>query len=112
MTTTKKEKYNLETMGIDEMPFESTRVVSESKYLALFSSLKQGQRLYCHPEAAARISSGLRKWLMKHRGCKNPRVTAKTRCEDGKGGVWWLGERPEKTASPFDGLASGKKKGK
>lgn len=106
-----KDKYDLETMGIDDTPFENKRVVGESKYHALFSSLEQGQRLYCHPEAANRVSAGLRKWLMSHRGCKNPRVASKTHCADGKGGVWWLGERPEKTASPFDGL-TGKKKGK
>lgn len=87
---------DLSTLYITDEPFVGGRTVQGSKYDEIFSRLPKNQRLVCATGQAARISQGLRKWLEK-RGHEAAVVRAKERCDDGKGGVWWLdGERAER----------------
>ena len=87
---------DLSTLYITDEPFSESHPVQGSKYDEIFSKLPKNQRLVCATGQAARISQGLRKWLEK-RGHEAAVVRAKERCDDGKGGVWWLdGERAER----------------
>ena len=72
---------------------------SEGKYAELFSKVKQGQRIVCPEGRAGGIAHAYAKWLKKNIGAKQPIVRTKDRCDDGKGGVWWLGEKEAKPAA-------------
>ena len=72
---------------------------SEGKYAELFSKVKQGQRIVCPEGRAGGIAHAYAKWLKKNIGAKHPIVRTKDRCDDGKGGVWWLGEKEAKPAA-------------
>ncbi len=77
------------SLSISNDPFIGRVMKQGSKYDAIFSQLKIGQRLVCDSDGAARLSSQLRKWL-EQRGHKNPVVRSVAVYHDGKGGVWWL----------------------
>lgn len=79
-------------LTIDDTPYTDGRATPESKFEPIFSKLPVGRRLVCQPGDAARISATLKKWLEK-KGRKAPIVRARERCEDGMGGVWWLGHK-------------------
>jgi hypothetical protein len=81
--------YDVATLTISNDPFVGRLRQSGSKYDEIFGKLKIGQRIICHSDAAARLSSQLKQWLEK-RGHKNPVVRAVAHYHDGKGGVWWL----------------------
>ena len=81
--------YDVASLSISNDPFVGRKRKEGSKYDAIFSQLKIGQRLVCHSDAAARLASQLKQWLVK-RGHKNPVVRAVSQYGDGKGGVWWL----------------------
>lgn len=72
---------------------------SEGKYAELFSKVKQGQRIVCPEGRAGGIAHAYAKWLKANVGSKKPIVRTKDRCDDGKGGVWWLGEKEAKPAA-------------
>lgn len=101
------DKYDLSEMSIDNTPYSGALLTrAGSKYDDLFSKLQQGQRIKCPPEAASALGTRLRKWL-KREGYPNARVATRKLCEDGAGGVWWLGEReakPERPSNVFDQL--------
>lgn len=101
------DKYDLSEMSIDNTPYSGALLTrAGSKYDALFSKLQQGQRIKCPPEAASALGTRLRKWL-KREGHPKARVATRKLCEDGAGGVWWLGEReakPERPSNVFDQL--------
>lgn len=81
------------SLYITDEPFVESRPVQGSKYDEIFSKLPKNQRLVCATGQAGRVSYALRKWLEK-RGHEAAVVRSKDRCDDGKGGVWWLeGER-------------------
>ena len=82
---------------VDEAYVEK-RAAQGSKYDEIFSMLKQGQRLVCGSGHAGRLSQQLREWL-RQRGIEAPLVRSKERCDDGDGGVWWLGEKDERPPS-------------
>ena len=77
------------TLYITDEPFVGRRSVQGSKYDDIFARLPKNQRLVCASGQAARLSQGLRKWL-ERRGQPGAVVRSKERCDDGKGGVWWL----------------------
>ena len=81
--------YDVASLSISNDPFIGRQRKEGSKYDAIFSQLKIGQRLVCHSDAAARLASQLKQWLEKH-GHKNPVVRAVSHYGDGKGGVWWM----------------------
>ena len=81
--------YDVASLAISNDPFIGRQRKEGSKYDAIFSQLKIGQRLVCHSDAAARLASQLKQWLVK-RGHKNPVVRAVSHYGDGKGGVWWM----------------------
>lgn len=81
--------YDVASLSISNDPFVGRLRKSGSKYDEIFGQLKIGQRLVCHSDAAARLSSQLRKWL-EQRGHKNPVVRSVAHYHDGKGGVWWM----------------------
>ena len=86
---------DLSTLYITDEPFVEGRAAQVSKYETIFSKLPKNQRLVCPSGKAGRIGQSLRDWLEK-RGHEAPVVRSKERCDDGKGGVWWLdGERAE-----------------
>ena len=72
---------------------------NDGKYAELFSKVKQGQRIVCPEGRAGGIAHAYAKWLKKNLGAKQPIVRTKDRCDDGKGGVWWLGEKEAKPAA-------------
>lgn len=81
------------TLYITDEPFVESRPAYGSKYDAIFSKLPKNQRLVCATGQAERVRHALRKWLAR-RGHEDAVVRSKERCDDGKGGVWWLdGER-------------------
>jgi hypothetical protein len=84
---------DLSTLYITDEPFVEGRSAQVSKYETIFSKLPKNQRLVCPSGKAGRIGQSLRDWLEK-RGHEAAVVRSKERCDDGKGGVWWLeGER-------------------
>jgi hypothetical protein len=98
------------SLYITDEPFVGGRAVQGSKYDEIFSKLPKNQRLVCATGQAARLSQGLRKWLEK-RGHEAAVVRSKERCDDGKGGVWWLdgerAERPSRVKTTFASDAPG-----
>lgn len=82
------------TLRIVDEPYKDGRASPVSKYEAIFSALKPGQRLVCQHGSASRLSAQLRNWLEK-KGHKNVIVRARERCDDGLGGVWWIQEDPK-----------------
>lgn len=81
------------SLYITDEPFTEVRAVQGSKFDEIFSKLPKNQRLVCATGQAAGLSKQLRKWLAR-RGHEAAVVRSKERCDDGKGGVWWLeGER-------------------
>ena len=98
------------TLRIVDEEYVGKRASNGSKYDEIFSMLKQGQRLACGPGHAGRLSQQLREWL-RQRGFENPLVRSKERCDDGDGGVWWLGtkeKRPLKHVKPKTEFAGGR----
>lgn len=89
--TLETDKYG--PITIDDHPYSAHRRPVGGKYTEFFNQLKIGQRLRCRPEAAKNIINALEAHL-KARGHAAPHCSYKTRCEDGHGGVWWLGEKP------------------
>lgn len=106
LKTSEAHRIDPSALYITDEPFEGGRPVQGSKYDGIFSELKKNQRLVCPSGQAARISQGLRKWLSR-RGHEAAVVRIKERCDDGKGGVWWLdGERAERPGRAKTTLAS------
>ena len=87
------------SLKIVDEAYVAERPPQGSKYDEIFSKLKQGQRIVCGAGHAGRLSQQLRVWLCQ-RGIDAPLVRCKERCNDGKGGVWWLGQKDERTAKP------------
>ncbi len=87
------------SLRIVDEEYVGKRAAQGSKYDEIFSVLRQGQRLACGSGHAGRLSQQLREWL-RQRGIENPLVRSKERCDDGDGGVWWLGQKDERTAKP------------
>lgn len=87
------------SLKIVDEAYVAERPPQGSKYDEIFSKLKQGQRLVCGAGHAGRLSQQLRVWL-RQRGIDAPLVRCKERCNDGNGGVWWLGQKDERTAKP------------
>lgn len=77
------------THSIVDEPYTDGRARPISKYEAVFSQLKPGQRLRCPDGTASRLSAQLKKWLASE-GHKGAIVRARERCDDGQGGVWWM----------------------
>lgn len=77
------------TLSIVDEPYTDGRARPISKYEAVFSQLKPGQRLRCPDGTASRLSAQLKKWLASE-GHKGAIVRARERCDDGQGGVWWM----------------------
>ena len=94
------------TLYITDEPFTEGRAVQGSKFDQIFESLPKNQRLVCATGQAAGLSNQLRKWLAR-RGHEAAVVRSKERCDDGKGGVWWLdGERAVRPSRVKTVLAS------
>lgn len=92
------------TLRIVDEPYKDGRASPVSKYEAIFSALKPGQRLVCPHGSASRLSAQLRNWLEK-KGHKAPQVKSRERCDDGLGGVWWIKEA-EKPKTVWRGLGT------
>lgn len=56
--------YDVASLSISNDPFVGRKRKEGSKYDAIFSKLKIGQRLVCHSDAAARLASQLKQWLV------------------------------------------------
>lgn len=87
-------------VGTDDVQYKARIYKDDGKYARIFANTKKGQRIYCHPNKRAYIARSYKKWLEHNMGVKNPIVSVKRECEDGKAGVWWLGEKeaaPPKT---------------
>jgi len=97
--TTKTGSIDPASLKIVDEAYVAERPPQGSKYDDIFSRLKQGQRIVCGAGHAGRLSQQLRVWLCQ-RGIDAPLVRCKERCDDGKGGVWWLGRKDERTAKP------------
>lgn len=92
-TTSKKhhaDVYDVSSLSISDDPYVGRQRKEGGKYDEIFERLQIGQRLVCHPQAAARLATSLKTWLQK-RGHKNPTVKSVATYHDGKGGVWWMG---------------------
>ena len=96
---TKQGSIDPASLKIVDEAYVAERPPQGSKYDEIFSRLKQGQRLVCGAGHAGRLSQQLRVWLCQ-RGIDAPLVRCKERCNDGKGGVWWLGQKEEQPAKP------------
>lgn len=105
MTTKAPHIINPEDLFIVDEPYPGRQIKTVSKYAEKFAGMKQGVRLQCPTGTASRIASMLKKYLTA-RGHKEPIVRAIERCDDGKGGVWWL-EKPR--ASAWTGLGKREK---
>lgn len=79
------------TLSIVDEPYKDGRASPVSKYEPIFSIAKPNQRIVCPAGAASRLSAQYRNWL-ERKGHKEPVVRARERCDDGKGGVWWIKE--------------------
>lgn len=90
--TTKTGSIDPASLKIVDEAYVAERPPQGSKYDEIFSKLKQGQRLVCGAGHAGRLSQQLRVWLSQ-RGIDAPLVRCKEHCNDGKGGVWWLGQK-------------------
>ena len=89
---TKQGSIDPASLKIVDEAYVAERPPQGSKYDEIFSKLKQGQRIVCGAGHAGRLSQQLRVWLCQ-RGIDAPLVRCKERCNDGKGGVWWLGQK-------------------
>ena len=96
---TKQGSIDPASLKIVDEAYVAERPPQGSKYDEIFSKLKQGQRLVCGAGHAGRLSQQLRVWL-RQRGIDAPLVRCKERCNDGLGGVWWLGQKEEQPAKP------------
>jgi hypothetical protein len=85
-------------LSINNDPYTGRERTSEGKYDPIFRKAKQGQRIVCPEGRAGGIAHAYAKWLKKNVGAKQPIVRTKDRCDDGKAGVWWLGEKESKPA--------------
>lgn len=86
-------------LSISNDPYIGRSYTTEGKYAHIFSKVKQGQRIVCPENRASGIAHAYMKWLKANIGAKQPIVRTKDRCDDGKGGVWWLGEKDAKPAA-------------
>jgi len=87
-------------VGTDDVRYEARIYKADGKYARIFANTKQGPRIYCSQGKESCIARSYRKWLIEHGHAKNPLVRVKIKCDDGKAGVWWLGEKeaaPPKT---------------
>lgn len=93
---------------VDEEFLDAPRIAA-SKYDAIFAKLRPGQRLVCPPGVADRLAQTRRVWLKK-RGHRPPLVKNRNLCQDGLGGVWWLGAKeqaqPMPTPAPIEPASS------
>lgn len=89
-----KGRIDVTKLRIVDETYSDGRASPESKFEPIFSQLAIGKRLACEPNDANRISAALKKWL-ERKGRKNPIVKSRARCEDGMGGVWWLGHKAQ-----------------
>ncbi len=85
-------------LSISNDPYTGRERTNEGKYAEIFCKVKQGQRIVCPPGRAGSIANAYAKWLQKNVGAKKPVIRTKRTCDDGKGGVWWLGEKEAKPA--------------
>ncbi len=99
---TKISRIDPSALSIVDEPYTDGRARPVSKYEAVFSQLKPGQRLRCPDGTASRLSAQLKKWLASN-GHKNAMVRARERCDDGQGGVWWI-KPEEKPKTVWQGL--------
>lgn len=91
---------NINHLQITDEPYEQPiRAQNESKYHAIFSRLKAGQRIVCATEDVGKLSNALRKWVQLNRDEEAPIIRSIRKCADGKGGVWWLPNTAEPAAA-------------
>ena len=83
-------------LSISNDPYTGRERTNEGKYAEIFCKVKQGQRIVCPPGRAGAIAHAYEKWLVKNLDAKQPVIRTKRACDDGKGGVWWLGEKEAK----------------
>ena len=88
-----------DSLHITDEEFVDAPRIASSKYDAIFAKLRPGQRLVCPPGVAARLAQTLRVWLQK-RGHRPPLVKNRNLCQDGMGGVWWLGAKEQAAPLP------------
>lgn len=86
-------------LSISNDPYTGRERTNEGKYAEIFRKVKQGQRIHCPPGRAGAIAHAYEQWLLKNVGAKKPVIRTKRKCDDGKGGVWWLGEKEAKPAA-------------
>lgn len=86
-------------LSISNDEYSGRERTHEGKYADIFSRVKQGQRIVCPEGRAGGIAHAYAKWLQHNIGAKKPIIRTKDRCPDGKGGVWWLGEKDAKPAT-------------
>lgn len=86
-------------LSISNDAYAGRERTSQGKYAHIFSKVKQGQRIICQAGRSGGIAHAYAKWLKHNIGAKQPIIRTKDHCPDGKGGVWWLGEKEAKPAS-------------
>lgn len=90
---------NPEELSVTDEPYTGRERTAEGKYDSLFRSVKKGQRIVCPKGRAGSIANAYEKWLERNKVCKNPIIRTKRECDDGKAGVWWIGEKDAKPAT-------------
>jgi len=73
---------------VDE-PYPGRITTQSCAYDALFSELRPGRRIKCHPKHVDKVSSALTKWL-RRRLIEGISVRTIRCCTDGYGGVWMV----------------------
>jgi len=101
---TKKQNHTENDLSSISISNDRYRSVPVSKYHDLFTKLKPGQRLVCNVGDAPKLKCALDKWL-KNNGHKDAKTAARMRCDDGKGGVWWLEKAPASVWRPLQKAA-------
>ena len=91
-------RLDVSQLSIKDEEYTGRTHTTDGKYSAFFSTLKVGQRIVCPKGNAGTIAPALSKWL-KRNGHKSPIVHTQQVCADGKGGVWWMGEKEHKPVS-------------
>lgn len=62
------------------------RARTEGKYDAIFAKMKMGQCIKCHTQDLGKVSSALRKYILKHK--VKGTIRSMTNYGDGMGRVW------------------------
>ena len=91
-----QDRVDLSDVQLTKEPYTQRRNVN-SKYADIFSRVSKNERIKCPAGKAGGIGHTLRSWLNRH-VCDDAIVTTRERCDDGYGGVWWMGEREEAPA--------------